>query len=485
MSSLDAALARAYGVELQTAAWLPGEDAEAEALLRAAEEIGQAIGDRPANVAPAGKPWTALPLRTVEPRSADERRAAVERALAWARDVGATWDGIEFPIDADGNAAARASRDLARGDVILSIPRRLMIIDNELGGRDSGRDALAAWLPLEARNPSSRWRAHLEAQPVQLSELPMFHDASDIASLAGTTAHAIAADEAHAVRERYARLPEALRAQLSLADFAWGCAIVMSRAFHAPGSVEPRIALLPIVDFMNHRLGDTTWSYDPRDAMFVVTAERGFSIGDEVHFSYGDRSNTHLFVHYGFTEPSNAVSEASLLFEPAADPVVAVAAHLLWRLPLDAPARVRVACSFDRRFLRALSLARLQAGSVADRARALDAGLGPDGDVPWLGSDVEEAAFSLIAAAARRSLAELDAPPPRATPTAWDRSCAIVRAGERSVLESIIELARAVRGHLHERDPARIRDAADAIGVDEPGSRRLLRQYLRALADSV
>ncbi len=467
-------------------AWLPGNDPGPEALLRAAEQIGHAIGGRAASAPRCAEPtWTALPVRSVASPSPHERRAALERALAWAKGAGASWDGIEFPIDADGNASARACRDLSRGEPILTIPRRLMIIDNELGGSATGRDALAAWLPLEARDPTSRWRAHLDAQPAHLAELPMFHDEADLAQLAGTTAYELAADDARAVRSRYAQLSPELRERISLAEFAWGCAIVTSRAFHAPGSVEPRIALLPIVDFMNHRLGDTTWSYDPKAAMFVVTTERTFAIGDEVHFSYGDRSNTHLFVHYGFTEPNNAVSEAGLLFERASDPVVAVAAHLLWRLPLDAAPRMRVACRVDHRFLRALSLARLHAASPADRARASEAGLGPDGDIPWLGGSIEEGAFAVLAAAARRSLELLDAHAPRASDTAWDRSCAIVRSGERSVLESIIELASAVRVHLCEGDPARVRAAADAIPVDEPGAPRLLRQYLRALADAL
>ena len=478
-TALEAAIARAYGVELEAS--LPGEDAEPEALLRAAEQIGGTIGDRAITTPRAEHVWTPLPLRTVVPPSPAERAAAIDRALAWAKDAGASWNGIEFPVDGDGNACARASRDLARGEPILQIPRRLMIIDNELGSSAGGRDALAAWLPLEARDPASRWRAHLDAQPAQLAELPMFHGEAELASLAGTTAYEIVIEEAHAVRARHAQLPAELRARLSLADFAWGCAIVTSRAFHAPGSVEPRIALLPIVDFMNHRLGDTTWSYDPADAMFVVTTERAFAAGDEVHFSYGDRSNTHLFVHYGFTEPANAVSEAGLVFERPSDPAAAIAAHLLWRLPLDAPARIRAACSFDHRFLRMLSLARLHAARPADRARMHEVGLGPDGDVPWIDADLETAAFRVIDAAARRSLALLEAHAPRTAETAWERSCAIVRSGERAVLASIIELASAVREHLH-ADRASAGAAADAIPVDAPGAQRLLRQYLRALS---
>ncbi len=491
-AELDAGLASAFGVALETAPWLPAEDAEPEELLRAAEQIGHAIGDRRA-VPIAERAWTGLPARPSVAASPDERRSAIARVLAWANAAGASWDGIEFHVDADGNASVRASRTISPGAPILTLPRRLMIVDHDLGASTTGapalglaeprpRDTLAAWLALEAREPGSRWRAYLDALPAQLAELPMFHDADDLAALAGTAAYALAAEGNRDVLDTYGRLSWELRARLSLADFAWGCALVKSRGFHAPGFVEHRLALLPVVEFFNHRVGDTTWSYDPLAELFVVTTERGFSIGDEVHFTYGDHSNTLLLVHFGFAAPSTPTREAGLLFACASDPVNAVAAHLLWNLPLDAPARLRVGTNLDHRFLRALSLARLQASGPAERARALDGGLAAYGDMPWLDGTLEEAAFAVLAAAARRALGELDAHTPRAADHAWGRTCAIVRDAERAVLDEILELTSAVREYLHVQDPARLRAAADSIPADAIGAQCLLRQYLRALA---
>jgi histone-lysine N-methyltransferase SETD3 len=496
-AELDARLARVFGVELETSAWLPAEDAEPEELLRAADVIGHAIGDRRASAPPIALcTWATLPARPDVPPPPEERKAAIRRVLAWAEAGGARWNGIAVHVDADGNASVRASRMISAGEPILALPRRLMIVDNDLAGSTTGdlalglpeprpRDALAAWLPLEAREPTSRWRAYLDALPVQLAELPMFHDEDDLAALAGTTAHAIAAEDNRDVLDTYGQLSSELRARLSLADFAWGCAIVKSRGFHAPGTLEHRIALLPVVEFFNHQLGDTTWSYDPLDGSFVVSTERGFEIGDEVHFTYGDRSNTQLLVQFGFAVPSNRTSEAGLLFGRASDPVNEVAAHLLWKLPLDAPARLRVGCVLDHRFLRALSLARLQASGPVERACALESGLAAHGDMPWLGGALEEAAFAIMAAAARRALAELDAHRPRAAHRAWDRTCSIVRDAERAVLEQIIELSSTVAEYLHWHDPARVRAAADAVPADAIGARRLLRQYLHALADEL
>ena len=90
-----------------------------------------------------------------------------------------------------------------------------------------------------------------------------------------------------------------------------------------------------------------------------------------------------------------------------------------------------------------------------------------------------------MAAAARRALGELDAHRRSGADGAWGRSCAIVRDGERAVLAQIIELASAVPAHLHVRDPEHLRAATAAIPVEARGARRLLRQYLGALADEL
>jgi SET domain len=495
-AALAVTLARVFGVELETSGSVPPDEADPGEFLRAAESIGRAIAERGGSARPAVEPgWAALPAPPRVPPPPHERAAAIERQLAWAHAAGASWDGIEFCVDARGDASVRARRKLSSGEPILTVPRRLMIVDHELAASTTGelalglaepgpQDALAAWLPLEAREPASRWRAYFDALPVPLAELPMFHDEDDLAALAGTAAYAIAAEKNRDVHTTYGRLSPDLRARLSLADFAWGNALVMSRGFHAPGSPDHHIALIPLVEMFNHGLGDTTWTYDPLDG-FVLTTGRELASGDEVHFTYGIRSNTHLVVYFGFALDSNAAGEAGLRFDRAADPVNEMAAHLLWKLPLGLPARIRVGCRLDRRFQRALSLARLQASGPIERARALEAGLTPYGDLPWLGGALEEAALAVLAAAARRAVAELDAHSPRATHRPWDRICSVVRDGERAVLEQILAFTTMARAHLHGQDPARLRAAAAAIPDHAIGAQGLVRQYLHAIADAL
>jgi len=347
-----------------------------------------------------------------------------------------------------------------------------MIIDDELDDSATGplalgaelhpRDVLATWLPLEAEEVASPWRAYLEALPVQLGGLPMFHDADDLAQLDGTAAHVLAADTQRDIFDTYGRLPLELRARLSLADFAWGRGIVMSRAFHAPGTFEHRVALLPLVDIFNHRREDTAWSYSPYDGNLVVRTERAIEAGDEVCFSYGNRSNSHLLVHFGFTLADNTANEASLLFEQ----------------PPSSPLRVRIGGIVDERFTRALSLARLHACDRVERDRIL-AGLTAPTTIPFLGGANEEAALDILATVARRARAELDAHPSRVSQRAWDQTCVLVRDGERAILDQLVELATTARGYAR-CTPAERRAAVAAIPTDAIGAQRMLRRYLSA-----
>ena len=433
MTELDAAIARAYGVAIETEPLLPPPDAEAEAFLRSAIEIACVIGDR-RSAPPEAAPWEPLPQRAVAAPPAQERDRAVARALAWAAEQGARLNGIAVRVDPTGGAAIHATRALSAGEQILVVPRHLMLIRAD-------RDELAVWLAVEAADPDSPWRAYLDALPQRFDEMPVFHGAAEHAALAGTAAYALAEQTNHDVRACHARLPDDVRARVSLADFAWGRAILASRGFHAPGTFEHQIALMPVVEFFNHRLGDTTWSFDPAIGDYVITTERAFAAGEEVGFAYGDRSNTRLLVHYGFTDPG-APGEAAVVFERAADPAADLAGHLLWGLPLGAPAVVCVGARLDERMFRALSVARLHASSAADREHAAETGLTARGDVPWLGPAVEAATLALLGDAARRALAELDAGAPHGSADLpWDRSCALVRASERAVLLEVLDLA--------------------------------------------
>lgn len=311
----------------------------------------------------------------------EQRSATVGALVAWAEASGAPLHGVAPRVDAGGNVSMYATRDIAQGDRIFALPRQLMIVD--ANNETTPHASLAAWLT----TGDPRWRAYLDDLPRSLPALPLFRDADALAALSGTAAHALAIADRRDLLDAHA----SLRTPLPLADFSWGWAIVRSRAFHAPGSFERRLALMPIVDLFDHGHGDTTWTYDPGDG-FVITAERAIATDEHVTFPYGNLSNSRLLAHYGFTLPDDPFAEALL--------------------ELDRP--VLVTARVDPLFADALAIARQQVGT-------------------------EERALALLADAARRGIARLvDAP---TGDPSWDASCARIRSAERSVLAQYVALA--------------------------------------------
>ncbi|MBK9034891.1 MAG: SET domain-containing protein [Myxococcales bacterium] len=455
-----------------------------------AADLDGDVVDRRAPTPAVNEPgWAPLPARAVATPTAAERATAVARVLAWATEAGAEIDGVELHVDARGDGSVRAARAIAAGQTLVMIPRRLMIVSDELAASATGAtdlgvdahspcDALAAWLPQEARRTDSPWRHFLGALPAHLAELPMFHGDDDLAPLAGTAARRLAADLHRDVVDTYAALPPELRARVPLADFAWGRAIVASRGFNAPFSLDDRLAFIPVVDLFNHGHGDTTWHYDPVTERYQVRAARDIAAGAEVHFAYGAKSNAKLLASYGFALAENPAGEALLEF--ATMPDVGRSARRPWA-PLPA-ASVVVGAEPDDRFLRALSSARRLAAADDGRGRADD---DDHDDVPWLGAEVERAALDTLSNAARRSRARLTALDAAPSNSAWHRACALVRAGERAVLAQLIEFVALATPHLADPTPAALRAAAAALSPAGGAAHTLARAYLDALADAL
>ncbi len=306
-----------------------------------------------------------------------DRAVRIARLEAWASDGGARFDALVFPVDAAGDCTARARRAIAADELIASIPRRLMIVERD------ARNTVATWLVRESRRASSRWAPFLDVWPAELPDLPIFRSDADLDALAGTAAHPLAVSFRDDVIEAQAALPPEIRAEMPFAAFAWGRAIIESRSFRSPHASGQEITFIPILDLMNHRPGDTAWSYDGDAGAIELFALRDFAAGDEVGFTYGELGNASLLVGYGFALAHNPHDEVALSLGRG-DPVLLSARD-------------------DGRLQRA----------------------------------VERAGPAKVAAAARRSLDRLG----RDTATgssSWFRACALVRQGERAVLEQLL-----------------------------------------------
>ncbi|AMD21010.1 HEL271Wp [Eremothecium sinecaudum] len=99
--------------------------------------------------------------------------------------------------------------------------------------------------------------------------------------------------------------------------YLWAASIFTSRAFPRivmPGGNDINEAFLyPVVDLLNHSNGKKVkWSYDAtRETVSFAISEK-VKAGDEIFNNYGDRSNEHLLLHYGFAISNNEFDVATM-----------------------------------------------------------------------------------------------------------------------------------------------------------------------------
>jgi hypothetical protein len=498
ITGLDRRIADVYGVEVDTGPLVPARGARPEALVLAAEQVALAIGEARPRRQPRVEPtWTAVPLL---PAPAIDRDAALARLLTWAADVGARFDAIEIVVAPDGNRSVRARRAIGEDEPIITVPRALMVIDEEIAttpvGRavesvlsqlHSGHTLVSTWLATERRLADSSWRPYLDALPARLPDLPFFHGDADLDELAGTAAR-IAAGEAHAsvVEDHDELLKLPALAGLPLADFGWARAILGSRAFKVTIEGRDLRALVPVADLFDHGSTDATWAFDDDAQTFVVSALRPIDAGEEIQFSYGQYPNSRYLVGYGFATPDNPEDDGLVRFARADDARTDLAGHLVWDLPLGAEAALPAGTSLTRETRRAISVARLRAATPRELVAAADRGRFHKRELRWLGSRIELEALGLLAAAARTGLKRLGpGHPPTGSPTSWQRTCAVIRASERATLEQLIAFTSAAAAHVSSPSAHAWRAAADDLPDEPTGADRLLRDYLRATADEL
>jgi histone-lysine N-methyltransferase SETD3 len=331
-------------------------------------------------------------VRALAVPSAAERAAAIARCAAWAASRGARFDALALGVDDAGNSSVRAAREIAAGEVVITIPRSLILSDADLGitPMREPRDTMSTWLAQEVERADSPWCPFLEVLPVQLPDVPMFRGGDELAPLAGTAARQWAAETHAEIVATYAAFDRSTRARVSLAGYAWARAIAQSRGFNAPHTTERRVAFIPIVDLMDHAPDETGWQYDLRRGEYVVGALRDFRAGDPVHFTYGHYGNAQLLLEYGFALPDNPQNETVLALG-GAEPVL-------------------VRAQLDDLFVRALALA--TPAELGDAARA--------------------------------RLPRIDPSTAAAEASTWEATCALVRRGERHTLEALVAFAAAV-----------------------------------------
>lgn len=371
---------------------------------------------------------------------------SVTALVAWALAGGAYLEPIQIRVAGDGNRSIFARRDVAEGEVLVDVPRSLVIGAIDIAGVPIAREMqgfagmlhsrympLAAWLAIERRADASPWAPYLGALPASFPPWPT----AGLAGLEGTRARELLEARARRLDDDRALLVDLFGDAETPpgADLAWGLRVARSRCF----AIEGAHALVPVADMFDHAPApDAAWTYRAEESRFVVEARRPLAAGDEIFLRYGIHDNAHWLAGYGFVVENNPDDEVTLRLIPEGPPL-------------------HVGTHFDARFLRAMDAA-------SDAAE--------DGSLA--------AALGVLRAAARRARDGISGEDDGSSddPT-WARTCATIRAGERAVLADIAAFASRATDLLSRSSDER-RAIAEGIATDAVGAERLLRGFLLA-----
>lgn len=247
---------------------------------------------------------------------------------AWLAQRGGTFPSVAIDVDAAGSRLLRATADIRAGEIVVRVPQSLYLTPelaraSPIGRRIFAADIdiptshafLAAYLLHEKKRPSSPLRPYLDSLPTAFPTAPLFFRRDLLAALQGSLALNKLVRRKAILFHDYNALRGAVPAfrETSLRDYFWARSVAVTRVFGITLRGAPAEALVPLADMMNHRRPpDVEWAHDEGEDAFVMTALRDIRKGEEIHDSYGRKSNGRFFVHYGFTMPDNPDDEAEV-----------------------------------------------------------------------------------------------------------------------------------------------------------------------------
>ncbi|KAI9217561.1 hypothetical protein BC828DRAFT_390852, partial [Blastocladiella britannica] len=244
----------------------------------------------------------------------------------------------------DTGRGMKATRSISKGDVVLEIPRNLLVtralVERYAPGASQLPEqcALALFLYLlktDALPPQLRsfWSSYLGSLPSNfdsfLSVLPTCtHLPTEATTGIGKQLNTM--NEHFDLANRVHELPDP-------ALWQWCWLAVNSRCIFASIGRDT-MALAPLLDMINHHPQAST-RVELTGSSFRVLATEALVEGTQFFFSYGPHSNWDLWLEYGFVVPGNTshVSAAHLVRSTFSAPQFGAKWALLGQLGLDTP----------------------------------------------------------------------------------------------------------------------------------------------------
>jgi histone-lysine N-methyltransferase SETD3 len=259
--------------------------------------------------------------------SADADELKMQRFLRWMEEQGATFPAMTIKVG-QGSRQVHATRSLLPGELVLHIPRKLMITTEVAkasaigkliathGGDFTDHDYLVAYL-LQIKREGGFWKPYIDILPTDYSHIAAHFSESEMACLEGSYITGVVRTRRKQEDDSYNALAACLKESwFTREDFAWGYSIVKSRVYSVVlGGKESR-AMVPLADMFDHNPDKSLRWIKASDTGFIVTARESVEQGAALFESYGVRCNARLLNVYGFCVDFNPENHAEIFLRP-------------------------------------------------------------------------------------------------------------------------------------------------------------------------
>lgn len=280
--------------------------------------------------------------------------------LSWCSDAGANYKAVQIKKLKDEEYGLVSNYPLKEDDVILQVPRKLMmtattISDSVLGNfikkdpilQHMPNIVLALHLMNEYVNQDSFWKPYLSILPAEYNTT-LYFTPEDLKELTGSPVKEECIKMFRNIARQYSYFyrqfqlcPElrssSLRHCFTYDFYRWAVSTVMTRQNAVPSSDGNDFfsALIPLWDMTNHMNGKISTDYNIKENCLECMAMKNFDKDEEVYIFYGARSNAEFFVHNGFVYPESQYDTTLLKFGISKnDPLFSLKSQLCAKLDI-------------------------------------------------------------------------------------------------------------------------------------------------------
>lgn len=243
--------------------------------------------------------------------------------LSWLKENGATFPSLAVDVGPEGRTV-RAKAPIREGELVLHVPRRLMITPKIAKASETGGLAakvpvtrrhgyLAAFL-LDIKRKGGFWKPYVDILPRDLSGHPLFFAESELAYLAGSSCLREIRSRTRQIDAEYQGLIASLPQDQTFTreEYVWARIIVDSRVHRARAFGVETVVLVPLADLLDHsRDYNVEWRIESTLG-FLYSSGRQLEPGTPLTISYGSKGNSVLFSNYGFTLEGNPDDDAEI-----------------------------------------------------------------------------------------------------------------------------------------------------------------------------